>query len=116
MDDVRTIFKRVGGQQAVADRLGISRSTVAGWSVSNFIPGNRVVQVSRAVELPIERVLELVRPARSRTRRVICVPQVEAVSSLPAKNRPLPEVEANPATAAPRGDNPPRSAVTVQSR
>lgn len=64
--DVQTLVELAGGVGKLADRLGVRHPTICEWKRLGHIPGNRVVQVSRALDLPINEVSQLVRAPKPR--------------------------------------------------
>lgn len=59
--DTQNLIDRAGGVVALAKLLGVNHSTVCGWNREGHIPGNRVRQISRALDLPLPDILALVR-------------------------------------------------------
>ena len=58
--DVQTLIDQAGGAVELARRLGIARTTVLDWKRTGTIPGNRVAQIAKEMELPADDVLPLV--------------------------------------------------------
>lgn len=57
--DVQTIIDTAGGVIQLAEKLGVSRTTILGWKKEKFIPANRVAQISQGLCLPLEEVVKL---------------------------------------------------------
>lgn len=76
MINVEYLIARAGGISALANKLGIHHTCVLDWRVSGWIPGQRVTQISKALDIPTDKLLKLVKPPggppkknRRRTRR-----------------------------------------------
>jgi DNA-binding transcriptional regulator YdaS (Cro superfamily) len=66
--DVHGLIAKAGGVQALADRLGVARTTVIDWRVSGLIPGSRVAQIALALKISPKVLLPIVRPPTLTTR------------------------------------------------
>ena len=60
--DIETLIRKAGGVGKLATALNVSRPTVCGWKKTGFLPGARVVQISRALSVPIEDLSNLIKP------------------------------------------------------
>jgi hypothetical protein len=60
--DVHELIRRGGGPTKVGVRLGVAHNTVSDWLRTGYIPGARLVQISRELGVPIEVLAPLVRP------------------------------------------------------
>lgn len=69
--DVHGLIAKAGGVQALADRLGVARTTVLDWRVAGAIPGNRVAQIALALKVSPNILLPLVRPPRARLTNMV---------------------------------------------
>ncbi len=66
--NVQTLIELAGGVVALADRLGVARTTVIGWRQDDALPAIRVAQVSAEFHIPPAVVLKLV--AAPKFRRI----------------------------------------------
>lgn len=64
--DVQTLITRAGGVSKLADLVGVRHPTICEWKRLGHIPGNRVVQISLVLQLPIDEVSQLVRTPKPR--------------------------------------------------
>lgn len=62
--DVQTLIDKAGSVPELAALAGVARTTVLDWKRTGYVPGNRVAQISKALDLPAEDVLKLVQPPR----------------------------------------------------
>lgn len=63
--DIIAVIDMAGGVGKLATLLGVKHPTVCDWKRSGFVPGGRVVQISRAMQIPLSDLSGLVRtPAR----------------------------------------------------
>lgn len=68
--DVQSLIDQAGGVGKLATLLGVAHNTVCDWKRTGLIPGNRVAQVCARLNLPVENVLKLARPPKSRPQAV----------------------------------------------
>jgi DNA-binding XRE family transcriptional regulator len=54
---VQTAIDRIGSQEELAKLIGVSRPTVGYWKRQGVIPVKYLVQVSEAVSIPIEKLM-----------------------------------------------------------
>jgi len=62
--DVHELIERAGGVHALADRLGVARTTVLDWRAAGMIPGTRVAQIAATLKMSPKVLLPLLRPPR----------------------------------------------------
>jgi hypothetical protein len=67
--DVQALIDKAGGVMSLASVAGVARTTVLGWRTQGFIPGNRVVQISVALNLPSAEIIKLAAPAPKRRKQ-----------------------------------------------
>jgi hypothetical protein len=68
--DIQTLFDKAGGATRLGLLIGVARTTVIGWKQTG-IPGNRVVQIGSALNIPSDELLKLVQPPRKRSKRLL---------------------------------------------
>ncbi len=61
--DVQTIISKAGGVGKLAALLGVSHPTVSDWKRTGFIPGGRIVQISKKLDVKVEDLSALIKPA-----------------------------------------------------
>lgn len=61
--NVQTIIQKAGGVGKLAALLGVSHPTVSDWKRTGFIPGGRIVQISRKLDVRVEDLSMLIKPA-----------------------------------------------------
>ncbi len=59
--DVRTIITDAGGPDALADKLGIDRSTVYDWRRNDMFPSARLVELHQALGIGLDKLSGLTR-------------------------------------------------------
>jgi hypothetical protein len=64
--DVLGLISRAGGVVLLAQRLGVSRTTVLGWRKSGVIPGHRLGQIAVEFHIAPGRLIKLVAPKKPR--------------------------------------------------
>lgn len=62
--DVQALIAKAGGTVALAGMLGVARTTVLDWRRTGLIPGNRIGQISAALDIPVDDLLPLVQLRR----------------------------------------------------
>lgn len=61
--NVQTIIQKAGGVGKLAALLGVSHPTVSDWKRTGFIPGGRIVQISKKLDVRVEDLSMLIKPA-----------------------------------------------------
>lgn len=61
--NVQTIIQQAGGVGKLAAILGVSHPTVSDWKRTGFIPGGRIVQISKKLGFKVEDLSMLIKPA-----------------------------------------------------
>lgn len=61
--NVQTIIQKAGGVGKLATLLGVSHPTVSEWKRTGFIPGGRLVQISRKLDVKVEELSALIKPS-----------------------------------------------------
>lgn len=64
--DVLSLISRAGGVVLLAQRLGVSRTTVLGWRKNGVVPGHRLGQIAAEFHIAPSKLLHLVAPKKSR--------------------------------------------------
>jgi len=64
--NVSTLVNRAGGVGKLALVCDVSHSTVCDWMRGNFLPGRRLLRISRALDIPIAAMAALIRTPSSR--------------------------------------------------
>lgn len=59
--NVRTIIADAGGPDALADKLGVDRSTVYDWQRNGMFPPARLVELHRALGIGLDKLTGLTR-------------------------------------------------------
>ena len=65
--DIEALIEKAGGVGKLAGKLGVSHSAICDWKRAGAIPAGRAIQISRTLNVPVEKILELTKQSPSET-------------------------------------------------